>query len=66
MWKVGAFYFLSQLSFAFYFLALTEYISNSDGKLNLSERLFIPGLCHFPYRTRVSPPHPKCVKLLPP
>lgn len=34
MWKVGAFYFFSRLSFAFYFLVLTEYISNIDGKLN--------------------------------
>lgn len=47
MWKVGAFYFFSQLSFAFYFLVLTEYISNIDGKLNffLSKYLLISGLC---------------------
>lgn len=34
MWKVGAFYLIFQLSFAFYFLVLIEYASNVDGKLN--------------------------------
>ena len=42
MWKVGALYFIFQLSFAFYFLVLIEYISNVEGKLN-----FFLSICWF-------------------
>lgn len=32
MWKVGAFYFIFQLPFAFYFSVVIEFILNIDGK----------------------------------
>lgn len=56
MWKVGAFYFFSQLSFAFYFLVLTEYISNIDGKLKffLSVGWFLDRVSLFIQDTRLS------------
>lgn len=58
MWKVGAFYLIFQLLFAFYFSVFIEYISNIDGKLTF---LIIPWFLvvyHFAYGTHLHlPPH---------
>ena len=51
MWKVGAFYFVFQLSFAFYFLVIVEYILNVDGKLNFWVFADFWIVYHFSYRT---------------
>ena len=51
MWKVGAFYFVFQLSFAFYFLVIVEYILNVDGKLNFWVFAYFWIVYHFSSRT---------------